>query len=267
MNELHDPGKIRPAGSSAEYEMPFDVISLPSKGLVYPKESSLHKKETIEINYLTAIHEDILTSPNLIQTNKMIPVLLKSVIRDRNIKVDELCLGDRNTILIWLRSTGYGPEYPVRLYCTDCGAHYEYEFNLAELDIKELEVIPDENGLFEYSLPVSKKLIKFRFLNSIDEEEINTIVTSKKKKLGTKINSTLSMKMFKIVQEVDGNEDRGFIKTFIERMPVKDSIAFRKYIQDIEPGVVLRQESKCSECGSLHEEVVPIQANFFWPDS
>ena len=267
MSDLHDPGKMKPAGSSVDLEMAFDVISLPSKGLVYSPESKLYKKETLEINYLTAIHEDILTSSNLIQTGLMIPVLLKSVIRDKQIDVDELCLGDRNTILIWLRSTGYGSEYPVRLNCVDCGANYTYEFDLSKLDIKELEAKPDDNGLFEFTLPVSKKLIKFRFLNSKDEKEINDIVSSKKKKLGNKINNSLSLKMFRIIQEVEGNEDRGYIRSFTESMPVKDAKEFRKYLQEIEPGVVMKQEAKCSECGSIHEEVVPIQASFFWPDS
>jgi len=267
MNDQNNIANIRPVSSSTEFEIPFDIVELPSKGLVYPKGSKLHGKDSLEVQYLTATQEDILTSPNLIQTGKMIPALIKSVMRDRTIDVNELILGDRNTILIWLRSTGYGADYPVRLQCSECNAQYEYEFDLSAFDIKTLAVTPDENGYFSFTLPVTKKEIKFRFMTGKDESEIANAISSRRKKLKSQIDPSLTMKMQKLIQSIDGNEDKGDIRKFIAMMPVKDSKAFRQYLLEIEPGVEMKQDAVCSSCGEVTEEVVPIQPNFFWPDS
>ena len=267
MSDMQNPASIKPAGSSTEFEIPSDVVTLPSKGLVYPKGSPLFGKENLQLQYLTAIQEDIITSPNLIQTGKMISALLKSVIKDRSVNVDELILGDRNTLLVWLRTTGYGGEYPVRLQCSECNATFEHEFNLAELDIKELEVEPDENGLFTFTLPVSKKIVKFKFLNGEDELDILKTTNSRKKKLQSQVDNSLSLRMFKVIKEVNGMEDQNQVRQFVSTMIAKDSRAFRNYMQSIEPGMIMKQDATCTSCGNVAEEVVPIQANFFWPDS
>jgi len=266
MNDERNPINIRPAGSSGEFEIPSDVVTLPSKGLVYPKDSPLHGKEELQVQYLTAAQEDIITSPNLIQTGKMVSVLLKSVIKDK-INVDELTLGDRNTILIWLRSTGYGSEYPVEIRCKECGESYEHEFKLADLEMRTLEEPADEEGLLTFTLPIAKKIIKFRFLNSKDELDILKTVTSRQKKLKTKINNSLSMKMLKVVKEIDGNDDKAYIKEFLSRMTAKDSLAFRIHMQNTEPGILMVQDAQCTSCGEITEEVTTIQGNFFWPES
>ncbi len=267
MNDQNNTANIRPAGSSTEFVTPFDLVSLPSKGLVYPKGSKLRDVSELEIQYLTATQEDILTSPNLIQNGKMLTTLIKSVLRNKMIDVNEMVLGDRNTILIWLRSTGYGADYPVRVQCPNCGTVYENEFDLAALNIKEIDVTPDDQGQFSYSLPVTKKEIKFRLMTGHDEDSITATIQSRKKKLKSQIDNSLTMKLEKLIQSIDGNEDRNYIRQFVAGMPVKDSRSFREYLLEIEPGVEMIQDAKCTACGEWSEESVPIQANFFWPDS
>ena len=267
MSDMQNPAGIKPADSKTEYEIPSDTITLPSRGLVYPKGSPMYGLEEVELQYLTAIQEDIITSPNLISTGKMIPTLLKSVIRDRNINVDDLILGDRNTMLIWLRSTGYGKDYPVKIQCKDCGHTHDYEFDLSALEIKELEVMPDEDGLFSFSLPLAKKIVRFKFMTGKDELEIMKAKNSKRKKLNTQIDNSLSLGLFKLIKEVDGIEDPNDVRKFVTNMIASDARAFRTYMQKIEPGMIMLQDSQCPACGEVNEEVVPIGASFFWPDS
>ena len=94
----------------AEVKFPTEVVDLPSKGLLYPKDSSLSSGQ-IEIKYMTAKEEDILTSANLIKRGLVVQKLLESLIVDKSIKVDELLIGDKNAVLIAARILAYGKEY------------------------------------------------------------------------------------------------------------------------------------------------------------
>lgn len=257
---------MKPKSSTNEYTIPFDVVPLPSGGKLYTS-GSLQGRDSVEIQYLTAIQEDILTSPNLIQTGKMFEVLLRSVLRDKTIDPNEFCLGDRNALIIWLRSTGYGSDYPVELVCGSCGAKHEYEFDLGSLESRELEVNSDQDGLFEFKTPVGKKTLKFKFLTAKDEMDILKKVEDYRKKMKSQVDNTLSAKMMKSVVSVDGSSDPFVIKRFVESMPIRDARAFREYVAKMEPGIIMEQEVECPECGSSSKEVIPIRANFFWPDS
>lgn len=267
MDEILRPGEMRPASSASSYETPFDVIELPSLGKLYPEGSTMFGKNSLEVQYLTAAQEDILTSPNLLQSGKLLEILIKSVLRDKKVDPNDMLLGDRNTIIVWLRSTGYGEDYPVQMTCKECNATYVYEFDLSTLDIRKLEVDDVQDGLFSYTLPHSKKEVRFNLLTAGDEYTISKTSSSKKLKLGSSIDNSLSMKMTMMIKEIDGNSDRDFIRNFISTMRVKDTHAFRAYVASIEPGVVMEQECQCPTCGYQSQEVVPIRANFFWPDA
>jgi hypothetical protein len=262
MNEYMNPELIKGKTSSqVEYCRPFDGVDLPSRGLLY--DGALKDKKSIEVCYLTAREEDILSSPNLLRTGKMIDSLLLSAFKEKTIDPSSLLVGDRNVIMIWLRSTGYGSEYPVRINCRFCDSPYEHEFNLSTLEIKYLDKAPDENNLFFFTLPTSKKRIKFSFLIGKDEADIVEIISARKTKISSNIDTMVTLRMLKMIKEVDGISN---IKSFVENMPAKDSREFRKYATEIEPGIVMKQEVKCPSCGAISEENIPIQPNFFWPD-
>ena len=265
MDDILDPTVAKQTSSGGEFQVPFDVVDLPSKGLLY-KGTTLEGKTSLEVQYLTAIQEDILTSPNLINTGKMLEVLIKSVLKDKKIDPNELIIGDRNTIIVWLRSTGYGEKYPVSVGCRTCGESFENEFDLSTLDVKTLETLPDENGLFDFFLPKMKKSVKLKLLTCKEEDDVLKISESKKKS-GFGINSALSTKLLYNIMEFDGNSDKGYIRKMIEIMPALDTREIRKYLDSIEPGVVMEQDATCTNCGATHKEVMPIRANFFWPDS
>jgi len=266
MDDILKRAEIKPKSSNEEYTIPFDVIHLPSKGLLY-KDGPLAGLESVECHYLTAIQEDILTSPNLLSSGKMLDALLKSVLKDKSIDPSKLTLGDRNAIIIWLRSTGYGSDYPVSINCRSCGKDWENSFDLGGLKIRELEIVPNDEGLFELVLPQTKAKILFRFITSEDEITILRKVEAAQRKQGAIVDNSMSLKMMTSIVEVNGNRDPFVIRKFVEFMPVRDSRAFREYVNNNEPGVIMSQECECTSCGNVSTEVIPIRGNFFWPDS
>ena len=266
MDEILKQGEIKPKSSKEEFTIPFDIVPLPSKGLLY-RDGPLAGKDTIEVHYLTAIQEDILTSPNLLQSGKMLDALLASVIKDKKIDPTQLVLGDRNAIVIWLRSTGYGAEYPVRIRCGSCGNSWVNEFDLAALEVRQLDIEPDKDGLFSLELPKSKKTIRFCLLTAEDEMNILKRVEAIQKKQGSQVDSSMSLKMMASIVDIEGNTDSMNIKNFVESMHVKDAKEFRDYVNKIEPGVLMTQDCECPACGEVSQEVIPIRGNFFWPDS
>jgi hypothetical protein len=266
MDDILRPGDMKPKSSSAGYEIPFDIVPLPSNGLLY-KDGPLAGKDSVEVHYLTAIQEDILTSPNLLSSGKMLDQLVGSVLKDKKIRPEELILGDRNAIIIWLRSTGYGAEYPVGIRCNSCGHEWKHEFDLASLTIRELTEAPDVDGLFSFTMPVLKTKIRFRLLTSGDEMNILKRVEAIQKQQGSSVDHSMSLKMMASICEVDGNRDTLMIKSFVEALPVKDARAFRERVNNLEPGVLMTQDCECPSCGNVTQEVIPVRGNFFWPDS
>lgn len=242
-----------------QYQAPFDIIPLPSNGILYPNNLA-----TVKVEYLTASDENILTSPNLVQSGKVFKVLLEGKVKNLPFSVDELLIGDRNSILLFLRATGYGELYPVKITDPNTGESFETVVNLRELKQKELTAKPDENGEFPFILPASKKQIKFRLLRAKDEEELASLA-ERKMKANMAISSVLTDRMVRQITEIDGVRDKILIETNIMMMIAKDAFAFREYYDSIEPGIDTRITA-VTPSGSLVETFFRIQPNFFWPD-
>ena len=96
------------------FPFPTEVITLPSKGLVYPESSPLSKGE-ITIKLMTAKEEDILTSTNLIKKGIQLDKLLESIVVEPGVNVNDLVIGDKNAIMLATRILGYGPEYKIEI--------------------------------------------------------------------------------------------------------------------------------------------------------
>lgn len=248
-------------------EIPVEVIPLPSAGQVYGQESSLHLKEIIEIKAMTTKEEDILTSRALLKKGTVITELIKSCLIDKSINPNDMLVGDRNAVMVAIRITGYGAEYNAEVDCPACGTKNKNDFNLAELPLKRLEIPPVVQGqnVFEFLLPYSKKVVKFKFLTGKDEEEI-MVLSEKQKKISPTDTSVTNNLMYSIIS-IDGIEDRSKIVNFIKSMPARDSLALRSYIRDNEPGIVMKQDFQCSNCGEVEEVSMPIGVNFLWPQS
>jgi hypothetical protein len=266
MDDILKP-ENRPQSSSSSYETPFDVVELPSRGKLY-NGTTLEGRDSLEVHYLTAKEEDILTSPNLIQSGRLLDVLIKSVLKDKTINPEELLVGDRNTIMVWLRSTGYGPEYPVNITCQSCGTSYEHEFDLSTLEIRTLEFDPpNPDGTFDCELLIRKDKITYSLMTSKQEYELVKRTMSKKKLTSSSTNETTTSRLKAIIKSVNGDTSPTTISKYVDTMPAGDSIFLRRLVEGLEPGVIMKQEIECPSCGDIRDGGIPIQANFFWPES
>jgi len=251
-------------------EIAVESVPLPSQGKIYPSDSASHNRETVEIKAMTAREEDILTSRAYIKKGTVISELLKSCIVDKKINVNNLISGDRNALMTAIRITGYGADYKVELDCPECGEKGEHSFNLGELPIKRLEISPVQEGenAFEFTLPVSKKKVVFRFLTGHDERNMSIEAERrKKKKIGGDLENVVTSRLTHCIVQIEGVSDKNKIAQFIKNMPALDSRKLRTYMDDNEPGIEMKGWYDCPHCYETSEVDMPIGANFFWPDS
>tara|TARA_R110000824_G_scaffold163022_1_gene338795 strand:+ start:1576 stop:2406 length:831 start_codon:yes stop_codon:yes gene_type:complete len=252
------------------WEVPVSTVPVPSQGLVYPKDSTLYGKETVHIKAMTAREEDILTSRALIRQGTVITHLLNSCLTDKSIDVDDMLLGDRNALMVAVRITGYGSHYPASVVCPACETQAEYDFDLAELEIKRLSIAPVSEGQnsFEFVLPVSNKLVHFRFMTGHDERELTTTAERKKKIMpDSKLESLVTARLEFVIQSIDGVTDRNKINMFVQNMPALDSRKLRSYMENNEPGINMNSWMECQQCGETSQVPLPVGTGFFWPQS
>jgi len=141
----------------------YDVIPIPSNGECYRS-----KINRVPVAYLTAYDENMIIAPNLYRDNKIIDMILKEKVLDGRIDTYDMLEGDREAIVIFLRASGYGNEYPITAKDNETGVEFDTVFDLSKLKFRPFKLKGDENGWFDYTLPVSKKQIKFRFLTHKD---------------------------------------------------------------------------------------------------
>ena len=272
-NEVFDYADVmKPSKERTEndlgIEIPVEAVPLPSGGKVYPQGHPLHLRETLEITAMTAKEEDILTSRALIKNGSVITQLIKSCLVDKSFNPDEMLSGDRNALMIALRITGYGAEYAININCLACDVPNKPEFNLADLEIKPLElepVAPGENR-FDFVLPMTKKTVTFKFLTGEDEREIMTTADRMKKK-GFSVENNVTSRLQHCIVAINGDTDKAKINRFIRHMPARDSLALRRHMDKSEPGVDMSGYFQCHACGHGEEVGLPIGPSFFWPDT
>ncbi len=260
-NYGQNPSNINPQIielSQPNYNAPFDVIPLPSKGKLYK-----NKKPNIKVAYMTTADENILTSPNLLQSGEFLEILINRKILEPGLRYKDLTLGDRNAIMIWLRATAYGEMYPVTIL-DELGEPFDTEINLNELKTIELDVEPDEEGYFDFFLPISKTNIKFKQLTVGDIDMLDEKIR-KEQENKVLVNNSSTYKMEKQLVEVNGNRDRNFIRDFAATMRIADAKALNDYINSIESGIDLKIEVTTPGGGSL-ATFLPLTTKFFWPN-
>ena len=159
--------KIIPKMDDSNPMASYDIIPLPSKGECYR-----NKQGRIAVSYLTAMDENIIVSPNLYRDNMVLDIILKEKIRDPEIDPDELLDGDRDAIILFLRSSAYGNMYSVTTTDPVTKEKFDTQIDLSKIKYKDFTLTGDENGYFDYELPISKDNIKFRFLNHKDYADL-----------------------------------------------------------------------------------------------
>ena len=148
----------------------YDVIQLPSNGQCYKS-----KVDRVPVAYLTAYDENIITSPNLYKDGLVIDFLLKNKVVNSEINVDDLVSGDADAIILFLRATSYGPDFPIVVKDPDSGEQIDTVIDLTKLKPKEFKLIGDENGHFEFTTPLRKDKIKFRYLTRNQERKLRRV--------------------------------------------------------------------------------------------
>ena len=243
-----------------DFEFPTEVIDLPSKGLVYPKDSPLSKGQ-IELKYMTAKEEDILTSQNLIKKGIVLDKLFDSLIVTKGVKQSDLVLGDKNAVMVAARVLAYGPNYKASVQGPD--GPIEVEFDLTKVNYKKLDKKIDYSKTrFDMELPVSKLPVKFKILTGADEQKINADLQASQK---TGQSAEITTRIRYMLTEVDGKDDQSTINKFVMNMLSQDSLAMRRYYNEVSPDIDLSQEVEIG--GELVKVDIPMTPRFFWPDA
>tara|TARA_R110002012_G_C11532942_1_gene600682 strand:+ start:90 stop:830 length:741 start_codon:yes stop_codon:yes gene_type:complete len=245
----------------AEYKFPTEMVDLPSKGHFYFEGHPLSSGQ-VEVKYMTAREEDILTSQNLIKQGIVIDKLLESLIVDKSIKIDDMFVGDKNAIMVAARILGYGKDY-----------EFEYDGVEQVTDLSKLEPVDIDfshftrgKNEFSFHLPASKREITFKLLNGKDEKDIDLEITAKKK-ISKHQSFELTTRLKHMILSVDGKSEKSHINSFVDNEFLsRDSLAFRQYLKSITPDVDMDVEVVDSD-GKKTEVTVPITVRFFWPSS
>ena len=245
----------------AEFKLPTETVELPSKGLLYPENSPL-ASGTIEMKYMTAKEEDILTNTNYIQKGIVIDKLLESLIVTPGVDYNQLLVGDKNAIMIAARILSYGKDYTVQY------AGEEVTVDLSTLSSKEVDYsqYTERKNEFYFTLPASEVKITFKLLTHGDEEAIDKEKESLKKinkESATEVTTRLKHTFTSVNGSTEQKDIRGFIDNYLL---ARDARAFREYYNFLSPDVNLT--FKYTGSTGVEEDVdLPIGLNFFWPDA
>jgi hypothetical protein len=252
----------------AENLYPSEMVGLPSKGWYYPEGHPLASGE-LDLRYMTALHEDILTSKTLIQRGVVIDKLLEALIVNKDVKYDDLLIGDKNGLMVAARIMGYGKDYDATVSCPACNVDTTHTLNLETLSDKELTFDPKNKGKneFDFQLPFSKRVITFKLLTHKDEKDVQGELDAMRKVIKNEVSSEVTTRMKKSIIAVDGNRDSKVIREFVDAMPARDAMALREHWRSVNPDIELKSDFVCPSCGLESRLEVPIDVNFFWPNA
>lgn len=245
----------------SKFSLPTEVVELPSKGLLYPEDSPL-SKGTIEMKYMTAKEEDILTNQNFIKNGTVIDKLLKSLIATEGVNYDEILVGDKNAIMVAARILSYGKNYTVKYNGEDV------EVDLSLLENKEIDysLLESRNNEFAYKLPNTDNTITFKILSHRDETNIQREMEGLKK-VNKNSSTQVTTRLKHLITSVNGNTDVKDIREFVDNyLLAKDARALREYYAQVSPDLNLKFEYTNEE-GGQEDVDLPITVNFFWPDA
>ena len=249
-----------------KFKYPTEQIDLPSKGLLYPESSPL-SKGVIEMKYMTAKEEDILTNVNFIRQGVVIDKLLQSMIVTP-IDYNELLNGDKNAILIAARILGYGKDYEFMITNPETGEGEKATADLTQIETKFLDESLFTRGKneFNFTLPFSKITVTFKLLTHGDEKKIDREIEGLKK-INPQSVTTITTRLKYLITSINGDRETATIREFVDNMLSRDVRALRDQVNKITPDVDLKINA-IKENGDVVEGIeLPIGVSFFWPES
>jgi rubredoxin len=275
--EMSQEGSGIPASVSTQtqdntqfnWSTPTEIVKLPSRGLFYPEGHPLHGQDTVEIKYMTAKEEDILTSQSLLKEGLAVDRALQSLLVNKDINIKDLLVGDKNALVIASRITGYGEEYETSVTCPACGTTDRHTFDLSELEhhdfedkMREHNVVVSEQNTFTVELPFSKVTVECRLLTGADE---NKVFKNSKRNAKKKQSSVFTDQLRMMVSAIDGNRNPLEVGVFVQQLPARDSRYLRKIFGEVAPNVNMEQTFECSNCTYTADMEVPLTSDFLWP--
>tara|TARA_R100000458_G_C8276347_1_gene251633 strand:- start:1138 stop:1947 length:810 start_codon:yes stop_codon:yes gene_type:complete len=249
-----------------DFVTPSEFVPLPSKGR-YPEGHPLHGQDSIEIKYMTAKDEDILTNRSLLKKGLAIDRLIQNIIKDSSINARSLYIGDRNAIIIHARASAYGIDYKTSIQCPACGEVSKFMFNLGEHEeyhgdnIEETEIKDNEDGTFSVELPLSTIVATIRPLTGQDEVDLLSEGSSK-----DMTNDLITKQMKRFVVNFNGFDEKKIINHVCDNMVAQDARYLRDCFRLISPDIKMEQNFTCKHCEHEEVVVVPFGTDFFWPD-
>ena len=243
-----------------KYQFPTEEVTLPSKGLLYPEGSPL-RKGVIEMKYMTAKEEDILTNQNYIANGTVIDKLIKSLIVSK-FDYNDLLIGDKNALLVAARILGYGKDYSFQYR----GETIKVDLTKVEDKVLDESLFKEGKNEFPFTLPTSKKEVTFKFLTHKDERAIEAEINGLKK-INENVSAGVSTRLKHVITSIDGDRTKSTIRNFVDNQLLAiDSRALRNHIIEIQPdtNLVFKYEAKD---GNFINIDIPINLNFFWPDA
>ena len=247
------------------YDFPTEIVQLPSKGKLYPDGHPL-KDGTIEMKYMTAKEEDILTNQSFIQNGVVLDKLFQSLIMTK-VDYNDLLLCDKNAIMIAARVLGYGKDYPVTVTNPNTGEQVEHTVDLTTLKDKEVDwsLIKDGTNEFKFDLPASKRTVKLRLLTQGIQKKIDAEVKGLAK---AKKEASLTTTLKYLITEVDGDDASSVIRKFVDNeLLAIDSRAIRQFMRTVTPEVETMVDVPDGDSGDTFRTSFDVGLDLFWPDA
>jgi hypothetical protein len=259
------------------YQFPTEIIELPSKGLIYPKDNPLSSGK-VEMKYMTAKEEDILTTQSYIRDGSVLDRLFQSLIISNGeglpIKYVDLVTGDKNAIMIAARILGYGKDYEVEITDPFSGKKQKDVIDLTQFENKQYDgssQVELHRNEFEFTLPRSQRVVTFMAMTESKERKVKYDVeelTKANRKIKDETSRELTTRLKTMILSVDGESDRKLISHFVDNeLFAVDSKALRGYIAEVIPDIDLTYEFVSEETGERREIGLPLDITFFWPNS
>jgi hypothetical protein len=254
----------------SNYQFPTEIIELPSKGWFYPEGHPLSTGR-VEMKYMTAKEEDILTTQSYIKQGVVIDKLLQSLVvsngEGKRVNINELLVGDKNALVIASRVLGYGKEYEIEI-TTPSGNKQKETVDLTQFESKEInfDLTEKHTNRFPFELPASKRVVEVKLLTQKDTDAIEAEIKAlKKNKIGSGTDALLSTTLIHSIVAVDGDESQSAIRKFVNELLAIDSRAIRGFINMIKPDIDLTCHFVDNETDEPFEMTLPLNVNFFWP--
>ena len=263
-------------GGAFEWAVPTYIVPLPTKGKYYDEDHPCHGIEQVEIRYMTAKEEDMLTSEHLLKEGVAHTRMVQNLIMDPKISVRDMLVQDVGALMIAARITGYGSEYDVSVRCPACLSVVDHSFNVEEALHKSIEdtrsrlgLLPepysagDNRWLVGVTLPLTKAQVAIRWLSGADEEKFSKLNYQKST---TASESLITDLLRSMIVSINGEDNPIAVAHLIKTMPTQDGVFLRNAYINMIPSFKLQQTYSCQSCGHTADTEVPLNATFFWPN-